>query len=418
MGDRKRVVVTGMGLVSCFGSDVNQFYKHLLAGDSGVRYIDQFPCDDFPTRIAAGVRGVDEIALDYIDKKLNRRLDPFIRFSLIAGKRALEHASINPKEMDNSSLERAGVLIGTGVGGMHTQGEGFQAFHFKGFNRVSPFYCPFVLTNMGSALLSVDLGFKGPVYSVSTACATANYSFLLAADHIRRGQADLMIAGGAEASLSGMCLSGFMACRAVTRRNDPPEKASCPWDRKRDGFVMGEGCAALVLESLEHAQARGAPIIAELMGGSMTTDAHHMTDPLPTGEQVARCIHEALEDAGIGPSDIDYINAHATSTPVGDLAELNAIKRVFKDTSRLKMNSTKSMIGHALGAAGGIEAIAAIKAIETQKLHPTINLEDPEPTLTIDTIAQGSIDHSTELVLNNSFGFGGHNSVVVFGRYR
>lgn len=412
----KRVVITGMGLVSSLGSDVDQFYEKLLRGESGVRPIDQFPCDDFSTRIAAGVRDVG--AENYIEPKLNRRLDPFIRFTVVAGLRALEHAGIDVRSMDEKARQRAGVIVGTGVGGMETQGDGFEAFRSKGWNRVSPFYCPFVLTNMGSAILGIQAGFKGPNYSVSTACATSNYSLICAANHIRRGEADIMIAGGAEASLSPMCLAGFMACRAVSKNNSHPEGASRPWDRARDGFVMGEGCGVLVLESLEHALARGATILAEYMGGAMTCDSYHMTDPMPSGDEVKRCMLMALEDSGLQPSDVSYINAHATSTPVGDLAELRAIQSIFRSSDKLKMNSTKSMIGHALGAAGGIEAIAAISAIRTQKLHPTLNLQDPEPELLIDPVAGKACEHRVEVAMSNSFGFGGHNSVVVFGSYR
>lgn len=418
MSEGKRVVISGMGLVSCFGSEVDLFYENLLQGKSGVRPIVEFPCEDFPTRIAASVQGIDEIAESYIDKKLNRRLDPYIRYSIVAGKRALESAGLDPKkDFDERALSRSGVIVGTGVGGMHMQHKGFQAFADKGYSRVSPFYCPFVLTNMGSALLGLDLGFTGPNYSLSTACATANYCFLAAADHIRKGEADIMLAGGSEAAISSMCIAGFIACKAVSRRNEEPTKASAPWDKKRDGFVMGEGAAVLVLEELEHAKARGATIYAELKGGATTSDAYHMTDPHPQGKQVAQCLKKALVDSGIQSEEVNYINAHATSTMLGDLAELRALKQVFAPRDTLKINGTKSMIGHALGAAGGLEAIACIQAIRTQKLHPTINLEEPENELQFDAIAEGAVDHPTDYVVNNSFGFGGHNSVVIFGRY-
>lgn len=417
MSKERTVVVTGMGLVSCFGSDIPTFYESLLEGKSGVKAIDSFPCEDFPTRIAAPVQGLDEICSDYIDKKNSRRFDPYISYSIVAGKRAFEDANLRKEDLDERALSRCGVIVGTGVGGMHTQHTGFTTFADKGYSRVSPFYCPFVLTNMGSALLGLDLGFTGPNYSISTACATANYCFLSAAEHIKRGEADIMLAGGSEASISAMCIAGFIACKAVSRRNEEPSKASAPWDRKRDGFVMGEGAAVLVLEELEHAKARGAKILAEFKGGATTSDAHHMTDPHPGGKHVASCLNKALENAKLKSEQIDYINAHATSTMAGDLAELNAIKTVFKPRDSLKINSTKSMIGHALGAAGGIEAVACIQALRTQKLHPTCNLEDPEPSLCFDAIANGSIEHPTEFVVNNSFGFGGHNSVVIFGRH-
>lgn len=416
IASRKRIVITGMGLVSAFGSDIELFYNRLLKGESAVRLIDMFPCADFSTRIAAGVTEVP--SQNYIEYKLDRRLDPFIRFTMVAGLKALEHAGIDFKQMDEQARNRAGIIIGTGVGGMETQGNGFKTFQEKGWNRVSPFYCPFVLTNMGSALLGVQVGFQGPNYSVSTACATANYSFICAANHILSGEADMMLAGGAEASLSPMCLSGFMACRAVSKQNDHPTKASRPWDRARDGFVMGEGAGVIVLESLDHALARGAPILAEYLGGAMTCDAYHMTDPLPNGDQVKRCINMALTQSNISPGDVDYINAHATSTYVGDLAELRALQSLFKASAKLKMNSTKSMLGHALGAAGGIEAIATLQAIKHQRLHPTINLENPEPELMIDPVAGVACDHKVDIAISNSFGFGGHNSVIVLGKYR
>jgi 3-oxoacyl-[acyl-carrier-protein] synthase II len=413
---RKRVVVTGMGLVSCLGSNIDEFYNQLLRGESGVKKIDKFPCADFSTRIAAGVKDVPAEA--YIESKLNRRIDPYIRFTLVAGLKALENAKIDVKALDEVARQRSGVIVGTGVGGMQTQGDGFHAFEDKGWNRVSPFYCPFVLTNMGSALLGIEAGFKGPNYSVSTACATANYSIICAANHIRSGQVDMMLAGGAEASLSPMCLAGFMACHAVSKSNDEPFQASRPWDLRRDGFVMGEGSGVLLLESLDHALARGAPIIAEYLGGAMTCDAYHMTNPLPNGQEVQRCINLALNEAALSPSDIQYINAHATSTQVGDLAEIRALQSVFKSRSSLKMNSTKSMIGHALGAAGGIEAIVLLKALETQMLHPTINLKEPEPELMIDPVANVAAAHNIDIGMSNSFGFGGHNSVIIFSKYR
>lgn len=418
MSSKKRVVVTGMGLVSCFGSEIDAFYEALLRGESGVGPIETFPCEDFPCRIAAPATGIDEIALDYVDRKLNRRLDPYIRYCIVAGKRALEMAKIDWQNLDSTAKRRSGSIIGTGSGGMHTQEEGFLAFSRKGYSRVSPFYCPFVLTNMGTALLGVEVGLQGPNYSVSTACATANYSFLMAAGHIQRGEVDFMLAGGSESAISQMSLAGFIACRAVTRRNEEPKRASAPWDRRRDGFVMGEGCAVLVLEELEHAKARGAPILAELLGGAMNSDAYHMTDPHPQGALVASCIEEALANSGVGAEEVDYINAHATSTPVGDLAELKAIRQVFAPRDSLKINATKSMIGHTLGAAGGIEAIVALEAIRKHKLHPTLNLEEPEPLLCYDAIAGEAKEHRVELALNNSFGFGGHNSVVIFGAYR
>ncbi|MCE5315875.1 MAG: beta-ketoacyl-ACP synthase II, partial [Parachlamydia sp.] len=290
----------------------------------------------------------------------------------------------------------------------------------KGFRRLTPFFVPYIITNMGGALLAIDLGFNGPNYSISTACATSNYCIHAAAEHIRQGSADLMLCGGAEAPLNPIGLAGFVACRALSTRNDEPAKASRPWDRDRDGFVMGEGSGVLLLESLDHALARGAPILAEYLGGSVNCDAYHMTDPREDGAGVAECIKLALRDAGVSQERINYINAHATSTILGDMCEINAIRSVFGPHAgkRIKLNATKSMTGHCLGAAGGLEAVATIMAIRTGKLHPTINCEHPDPGLgDFDVIPNVAREHRVDVALSNSFGFGGHNSTLVFTRY-
>ncbi|KAG5029221.1 hypothetical protein JHK87_012735 [Glycine soja] len=324
--------------------------------------------------------------------------------------------------MQNQSVqidkERAGVLVGSGMGGLTVFSDGVQALIEKGHRKITPFFIPYAITNMGSALLGIDLGFMGPNYSISTACATSNYCFYAAANHIRRGEADLMIAGGTEAAIIPIGLGGFVACRALSQRNDDPKTASRPWDKDRDGFVMGEGAGVLVMESLEHAMKRGAPIIAEYLGGAVNCDAYHMTDPRSDGLGVSTCIQSSLEDAGVSPEEVNYINAHATSTLAGDLAEINAIKKVFKDTSGIKINATKSMIGHCLGAAGGLEAIATVKAITTGWLHPTINQFNPEPAVDFDTVANVKQQHEINVAISNSFGFGGHNSVVAFSAFR
>ncbi|MBS1659071.1 MAG: beta-ketoacyl-ACP synthase II [Bacteroidetes bacterium] len=416
---KKRIVVTGMGVVSCFGNDVDEFYKQLLAGKSGVVPIEEFPCADYPTRFAAAIRNFD--AGEYLDKKQARRVDPFIRYSVVAGKKALEHGGLlSPEALGRLNKARCGVLIGSGMGGMNVFYDGVETLLTKGFKRLTPFFVPYIITNMGGALLAIDLGFMGPNYSISTACATANYSIHAAARHIAAGDADLMLCGGAEAPITPIGLAGFVACKALSERNDAPEKASRPWDKQRDGFVIGEGAGVLLLESLEHAQARGAPIYAEYLGGGVSCDAHHMTDPRADGMGVRLCIEHALQEAGIAPSEVDYINAHATSTLVGDVCEMRAIRDLFgPHLSKISVNSTKSMIGHCLGAAGGIEAIAVIKAIETGMLHPTINLEDPEDELKdIDFVPLVAKSRPVKIALNNSFGFGGHNSALLFGKYR
>ncbi|MGE5196458.1 MAG: beta-ketoacyl-ACP synthase II, partial [Anaerolineae bacterium] len=316
--------------------------------------------------------------------------------------------------------KRCGVLIGSGMGGMTVFYEGVETLLTKGFKRLTPFFVPYIITNMGGALLAIDLGFMGPNYSISTACATANYCIHAAARHIQNGDADLMLCGGTESPITPIGLAGFVAIKALSERNDAPQHASRPWDKERDGFVMGEGAGVLLLESLEHALKRGAPILAEYLGGGISCDAYHMTDPREDGIGVALCIEQALKEGGIAKEEVDYINAHATSTPVGDLCEIKAIKRCFGDhVYKLKINATKSMIGHCLGAAGGIEAIVAIKAILTGMLHPTKNLKSPEDALEgIDVVPEVAKAHDVKIALSNSFGFGGHNSSLLFSDYR
>ncbi|MBP7074309.1 MAG: beta-ketoacyl-ACP synthase II [Rhabdochlamydiaceae bacterium] len=415
---KKRVVITGMGIVSCFGNDVDAFYEALLQGQSGVGPIEEFPCEAYPTRFAAAVKKFD--VGDYLDKKQARRVDPFIRYAMVAGKKALENSGLKGDALGTLKKNRCGILIGSGMGGMQTFTTGVETLIKEGYRRMSPFFVPFIITNMGGALLAIDTGFTGPNYSISTACATSNFCIYSAAEHIRRGDADLMVCGGAEASLTPVGLGGFVACKALSERNDAPQKASRPWDKNRDGFVIGEGSGVLILESLEHALARGAPIIAEYLGGSTNCDAYHMTSPREDGSGVAGCIELAIQDAGIPKEQINYINAHATSTPVGDICEILGVKKCFGDhLKNISINSTKSMIGHCLGAAGGIEAIATLKAIQTGKIHPTINVDDPEEIMAgIDYVPNEPRTKNVTAALSNSFGFGGHNSSLVFGPYK
>ncbi|KAJ4851582.1 3-oxoacyl-[acyl-carrier-protein] synthase I, chloroplastic [Turnera subulata] len=464
---KKRVVITGMGLVSVFGCDVDIFYNRLLEGESGISVIDRFDASNFSVRFAGQIREFS--SKGYIDGKNDRRLDDCWRYCLVAGKKALEDGNLGSQVLEKMDKTRIGVLVGTGMGGLTVFSDGVQALIQKGYKKITPFFIPYSITNMGAALLAIDTGLMGPNYSISTACATANYCFYSAANHIRRGEADIMVAGGTEAAVMPTGVGGFIACRALSQRNEDPKKASRPWDKDRDGFVMGEGSGVLIMESLEHAMKRGANIIAEYLGGAVTCDAHHMTDPRSDGLGVSTCIAQSLQDAGVSPEEgptfdwqVNYINAHATSTLAGDLAEVNAIKKVFKDTSEIKMNGTKSMIGHGLGAAGGLEAIATIKAINTGWLHPTINQDNLEPDVTIDTVPNVKKQHEVNVgkcsvlfqfspfpsaarhiimfvipqffmlifhccltnsislfiaAISNSFGFGGHNSVVVFAPF-
>lgn len=412
---KKRVVITGMGIVSAFGNDVDVYYDSLLAGKSAIKTITGFSTEDFTTKFAGEITDFDPG--EYIDKKRARRLDPFISYALVAGKKALEYAGFNLNELSGLDMERCGVIVGSGMGGMAVFCENVQTLLEKGPKRVSPFLIPHIITNMAGGMLAMDLGFMGPNYSISTACATSNHAIIAAAEHIQRGETDLMLAGGSEAAIIPLGLAGFCACRALSQRNDEPTRASRPFDKGRDGFVMGEGAGVLILESYEHAKKRGATILAEYLGGASSCDAYHITDPHPEGKGVSLCIRNALANAGVSGEDIDYINAHATSTPVGDMAEINAVKRVIKNPEKVTMNGTKSMIGHCLGAASAVEAIATVQAIHRGIIHPTINLENPEDDLGFH-IPTKAYEKDVKVALSNSFGFGGHNATIVLGKFR
>lgn len=415
MTKRRRVVVTGMGVVSCLGHEVDVFYHSLLQGKSGISTITEFPCENFPTRFAGVIHDFD--AEEYLDKKQARRVDKFIAYGVVAAKKALKHGNLSQTVLDSLNKSRCGVIIGSGMGGMNVYAEGVLTLAEKGPGRVTPFFVPFILTNMAGGMIAMDLGFMGPNYSISTACATANNSILAAAEHIIKGDVDLMITGGSEAAIIPIGLAGFCACKALSQRNNEPERASRPWDQARDGFVMGEGAGVLILEELEHALKRGAPIYAEYLGGGLSCDAYHMTEPRPDGEGIAECVRNALNNAGISANEINYINAHATSTPAGDMAEIRALKKIFSNPRSITINATKSMIGHSLGAAGGLEAIATIKAIQEGIVHPTINLENPEPDLEFHAPMQAE-KLQIKAAISNSFGFGGHNATLVFAPYQ
>lgn len=414
MNKKKRVVVTGLGVVSCLGNDVDQFYQNLLEGKSGVCPIENFPVADYPTRFAGCIRDFD--VGEYMDKKQARRVDPFIRYTIYAGKKALESGGLGGDKLNTLDKSKCGILIGSGMGGIESFYDGAQVIVDKGYKRLTPFFIPYIITNMGGALLAIDTGFMGPNYSVSTACATGNYAIYLAAEHIRKGTADLMLCGGAESAINPVGLSGFSTIKALSMRNEEPQKASRPFDKNRDGFVMGEGAGVLLLESLEHALARGAPILAEYLGGAFTCDAWHITDPHAEGTGVRLCIENALIDAGVEKSRINHINAHATSTIVGDRAEVKAIRETFgEQTPNIVVSATKSLVGHCLGAAAGIEAVVTVKAIQTGKIHPNLNLDEPEFDLNLPTT---QTDLKVDVALSNSFGFGGHNSSVLFAAYK
>jgi 3-oxoacyl-[acyl-carrier-protein] synthase II len=412
---KKRIVVTGTGVVSCLGNDVDLFYQNLLAGKSGISMITTFPCEDFTTRFAGCINDFDPE--QYIDKKQARRIDKTIAYGIVAGKKALEKANLlNEDSLAKLNKKRCGVIIGSGMGGMNVFVDGVETLLSKGPRKLTPFFIPYIITNMCGALLAVDVGFMGPNYSISTACATGNNSIIAAATHIRNGNADLMICGGTEGAILPIGLAGFCSIKALSQRNDEPTKASRPWDKDRDGFVLGEGAGVIILESLDHALARGAPILAEYLGGGVSCDAFHMTEPRSDGEGIAECIRLALKDAETPAENVSYINAHATSTPAGDMCEVNAIKKIFPNPEAVMLNSTKSMIGHALGAAGGIEAVVTVKAITDSIIHPNLNLENPEPGLDFHVPIQAE-PLKVKAAISNSFGFGGHNATIVLGPY-
>ncbi len=416
--NRKRVVVTGLGITSCFGSDVDAFYQSLLAGKSGVTHAPgSVTADyDFYTTLCAPVKQDYDLAT-YIDPKEANRIDPVMAYAVVAGKNALKNAGINYTQMSQSEKERAGILIGSGIGGLFIDDDAYRNLHSK--TRITPFFIPYSMTNAAGAILGVNIGFKGPNYSVSTACATGNYAIHLAAEHIRRGDVDMMLAGGTEAPVTPPGFGGFCALRALSKRNDAPEKASRPWDKARDGFVIGDGAGVLVLEELESAKRRGATILAEYLGGAFTCDAFHMTNPDPEGKGVAACLKLALQDAGVDKKRVNYINAHATSTGAGDPCEIAGFRSFFggQMENGIAVNGTKSMIGHALGGASGIEAVVVVKAIQTGMLHPTINLDDPDDFIKgIDTVPVARA-FKPDVAISTSFGFGGHNSVAVFAPF-
>ncbi|XP_064954062.1 3-oxoacyl-[acyl-carrier-protein] synthase II, chloroplastic-like [Musa acuminata AAA Group] len=412
---QRRVVVTGMGVVTPLGHDPDIFYNNLLEGVSGVSEIETFDCSNYPTRIAGEIKSFS--ADGWVAPKLAKRMDKFMLYMLTAGKKALEDGGVTEEVMNQFEKTRCGVLIGSAIGGMKVFNDAIEALRVS-YKKMNPFCVPFATTNMGSAMLAMDLGWMGPNYSISTACATSNFCILNAANHIIRGEADVMLCGGSDSAIIPIGLGGFVACRALSQRNNDPTKASRPWDIDRDGFVMGEGAGVLLLEELSHAKKRGAQIYAEFLGGSFTCDAYHMTEPHPEGTGVVLCIDKALSDSGVSREDVNYVNAHATSTPSGDLKEFQALIRSFGNNPELRVNSTKSMTGHLLGAAGTVEAVAVVQAIRTGWVHPNINLDNPEESVDASVLVGAKKERlDVKVALSNSFGFGGHNSSILFAPY-
>jgi len=409
----QRVVVTGMGVVTALGSDLPTFWNNLLEGKSGVSLIEAFDTTEYPTKIAAEIKNFDPASYN-IDKKEARKMDRFVQFGVVASKLAIEDAALSIGE--NADPERVGVIVGSGIGGLGTWEEQHTILMEKGPRRVSPFFIPMMIANMASGQISMLTGAKGPNTAAVSACATGTHSIGDSFKMIQRGDADVMICGGAEATIRPIGMAGFCSMRAMSTRNDEPEKASRPFDVDRDGFVMGEGAGVLILESLEHAQARGARIYAEVIGYGMSGDAYHMTDPDPEG--AARCMKKAIRDAGISPDAIEYINAHGTSTGAGDKSETAAIKKTFGDHAyKLAVSSTKSMTGHLLGAAGGVEAVILGLTLQNGVIPPTINLDRPDPECDLDYVPNQAREANVRTALSNSFGFGGHNATIIMRKY-
>lgn len=410
---RRRVVVTGLGAISPVGNDVATTWDNILAGHSGIDMLTHFDVADFATRFGGSIRDFD--IKEYMSAKEARKMDVFMHYGMAAGIQAINDAQLEVSEQNAASI---GCCIGSGIGGLPGIEAGHEAFRQGGPKKISPFFVPSNIINMISGNLSIKYGLKGPNYAIVTACTTGTHCIGDAGRLIERGEADVMIAGGAEMATSPTGLAGFSQARALSTRNDNPQAASRPWDKDRDGFVLSDGAGVVVLEALEFAQARGARIYAELVGFGMSGDAYHMTAPSPGGEGALRCMQASLRDAAINPDEIDYINAHGTSTPAGDVAETQAIHAAFGDhANKLAVSSTKSMVGHMLGAAGGLEAIFCVLAIRDQVAPPTINLDNPDPECDLDYVPNQAREMPINVVMSNSFGFGGTNGTLIFRRF-
>lgn len=410
----RRVVITGLGAVTPVGIGKEEFYNALLAGTSGIGPITRFDATEYATRIAGEIKDFDPTDFG-IDKKESRRMDRSSALAIAAAVLALKDSHL---DLDHEDADRIGTVVGTGIGGIDSIHDVYVTLFNKGPKKVSPFAVPMMIANMVSGRVSIHLGLKGPVETVVTACTSGTNAIGEAFRMVAHGQADIMFAGGTEAAVSPAAVAGFASMKAMSTRNDDPQKASRPFDAERDGFVMGEGSGIVVLEELEHAKARGAHIYGEIIGYGTNGDAYHISSPAPGGEQARKCMELAIRDAGIEPTEVNYINAHGTSTAINDANETLAIKQLFGDYAyKIPVNSTKSMTGHLLGAAGAIEAIVLAMAIETGKIHPTINLTNPDPELDLDYVPEGARDHQVTCALSNSFGFGGHNGTIVVRRF-
>ncbi|OHE54840.1 MAG: beta-ketoacyl-[acyl-carrier-protein] synthase II [Thermodesulfovibrio sp. RBG_19FT_COMBO_41_18] len=412
--DKKRVVVTGIGLITPLGIGVEDSWNSIIAGRAGIRRITHFDSSNFPTQIAGEVEGFNPE--DYIEPKEIKKMDRFIHFAIATATMAINDSGL---KITDGNAEKVGVIVGSGIGGLHAIEHYHSVFLEKGPRRISPFFIPMLVINLASGQISIKFGAKGPNSAVATACATGSHSIGDAYKIIQRGDADAMIAGGTEAVITPLGIGGFNAMKTLSTRNDEPGKASRPFDIDRDGFVMGEGSGIVILESLESAMDRGVRIYAEIVGYGMTADAYHITSPAPGGEGAARCMQMTLKDGSVDPSEVDYINAHGTSTKYGDEIETNAIKTVFREHSyKVAISSTKSMIGHLLGAAGGVEAAVTVLSIYNDIITPTINLDKPDPECDLDYVPYKSRKMTINYALTNSFGFGGTNACLLFKKFK
>lgn len=409
----RRVVITGVGALTPVGKTAQEFWEGLLAGKSGVRPITHFDTSDLPTKFAGQIENYE--ATDYFDRKEARRMDPVTQYGLITAEEAINDSGL---DLDAIDKDRVAVIVGTGIGGMATFYEQSVSLHVHGAKGVSPFFIPMLIPDMPTGQISIKYGFRGPNYCAVSACATGSHNIGLAFDSIRLGQTDYALCGGTESPVWKIGIAGFSSMKALSRRNDEPEKASRPFDKDRDGFVLGEGAAMFMIESLESAKQRGARIYAEIVGYGFSADAHHITAPDPDGNGVKLALRNALAMAGIGTDQIEHINMHGTSTPLGDIAETNSIKKVFGDHAyKINLNSTKSMTGHMLGAAGAAESLATVFALHHGIIPPTINQETPDPECDLNYTPNKVVERNITYAMNNAFGFGGHNTTLVFKKY-
>lgn len=412
----RRVVVTGMGALTPIGLTVDEFWNGMMESKSGAAMIKQFDTSRVDTKFACELKGFD--ILNFLDKKSARRLDPFAQYALVSARQAIEDSNLKPEILSEEEKNKIGVIFGSGIGGIQTFYDQAVTNREQGPGRISPFFIPMLIPDIAAGHISMQYGFRGPNYCTVSACATGNNNMIDSYLLIKIGMADVMVAGGSEASISELGMGGFNANRALSTRNDSPETASRPFDATRDGFVMGEGGGALILEELEHAIARGAKIYCEIIGGGLSADAHHITAPHPEGTGAILSMKMAIEQAEIKPEDIDYVNMHGTATPLGDIGETKAIKKVFGDSAyKLNVSSTKSMTGHLLGAAGAVEAIASILAVVNDRIPPTINFANPDPECDLNYTFNKPQDRKVNYALSNAFGFGGHNTSVIFKKY-